>query len=153
MRNLIILFLCFSGILLNAQQEYTWDEYGLKFTLANDFVEEVNSADEFSAAGDAMYFSIFPFKDETINENDITSYTIQIATSLNLQEIDDVDILNINRFKGGYVEGYLDGLKVFLMGLIDPDSDTNFFVLITFTDQDQVATDEAIRMVKSIKKM
>lgn len=135
------------------QQNYTWDEYGLKFTLADDFVEERNDAEEFSAAGDGMYFSIFPFKDETIDESDITSYTIQIAASLNLQEVDDVDILNINKFKGGYVEGYLDGVKVFLMGLIDPNSDTNFFVLITFLDQDNVATDEAVRMVKSIKKM
>jgi hypothetical protein len=138
--------------MLTAQQNYTWDEYGLKFTLANDFVEERNDAEEFSAAGDGMYFSIFPFKDETIDESDITSYTIEIAASLNLQEVDDVDVMNINKFKGGYVEGYLDGLRVFLMGLIDPGSDTNFFVLITFLDHDNVATDEAVRMVKSIKK-
>ncbi|MBK9151478.1 MAG: hypothetical protein IPM26_10960 [Saprospiraceae bacterium] len=153
MRNLIFLIVFFTGSVLHAQQQYTWEEYGLKFTLANDFAEEVNNLDEFSAAGDGMYFSIFPFRDETINESDITSYTIQIAKSLNLQQIDDVDVLDINKFKGGYVEGYLEGMKVFLMGLIDPNSDTNFFVLITFMDQDKVATDEAIRMVKSIRKM
>ncbi|MBK9255318.1 MAG: hypothetical protein IPM42_07520 [Saprospiraceae bacterium] len=145
--------LVFSSSFVVAQQNYTWDEYGLSFMLADDFAEEVNNIEEFSAAGDGMYFSIFPFKDETVTESDITDYTISIAESLQLQEIDDVDVIKLNYFKGGYVEGYKDGLKVFLMGLIDPNSDTNFFVLITFLDQDNVAIDEAVRMVKNIKKI
>jgi hypothetical protein len=136
-----------------SQQNYLWDEYGISFSLADDFVEETNNIDEFSAAGDGMYMSIIPFKDGSIDDSDIVTFTIEIAKSLNLQEIDDVDVLDLNYFQGGYVEGYKDGAKVFLMGMIDPNSDTNFFVIITFLDQDHIATEEAINIVLSINKM
>ena len=150
------IFLIFSFVFLhnsNAQQTYTWNEYGIGFTLADDFVEEANSIDEFSATGDGMSMSIIPFKDSSVSDNDITAYTIEIAQSLNLQEIDDVNVLEMNDFIGGYVEGYKDGVKIFLMGLIDPDTDTNFFVIITFVDQDVNATEEAINIVTSIHKL
>jgi len=136
-----------------AQQEYTWDYYGIGFTLADDFIETTNTEEEFSADGDGMSFSIIPFKDASVSDNDISVYTISIAASLNLEVIDDVNIIALKNFKGGYVEGMLDGTRVFLMGLIDPSSETNFFVIITFADDDEVAVDEAIRMVQSFRKM
>lgn len=146
-----ILFLALS-LSLSAQQQYTWEEYGISFTLADDFKETVNNIEEFSADGDGMSMSIIPFKDESIDDSDITKYTIGIAKSLNLEGIDDVDVISINNFEGGYVEGVKDGAKIFLMGLIDPNSATNFFVIITFIDQDTEAIKEAINICKSIKK-
>ncbi len=149
---LIIATIALSSPLL-AQNEYTWDEYGIKFSLAPDFVEKVNNNEEFSADGDMMSISIIPFKDETIDDSDIAAYTISIAKSINLTSYEDVNVISMNDFKGGYVEGVSDGARIFLMGLIDPISDTNFFVIITFIDQDHIATEEAIRMVKSFHKM
>lgn len=137
----------------SGQQNYTWDEYGISFSLADDFKETVNNIEEFSAVGDGMDMSIIPFKDETIDDTDITGYTMAIAASLNLGRIDDVSTIDFNGFKGGYAEGEKDGVKLFLMGLIDPNSDTNFFVIISFLDQDQNAIDEAINICKSIRKM
>jgi len=155
MKNSLILFISLF-ILVNssiAQQNYTWTEYGISFTLADDFKETVNNIDEFSAEGDGMDLSIIPFKDETIDDNDITGYTMSIAASLKLQRIDGVSVIDINGFKGGYAEGALDGAKIFIMGLIDPNSDTNFFIIITFLDQDENASEEAINICKSIKKL
>lgn len=137
----------------NAQQVYNWDEYGISFTLADDFKETVNNIEEFSATGDGMELAIIPFKDETIDDADINAYTMSIAASLKLQRVDDISVIDINGFKGGYAEGVLDGAKIFIMGLIDPTSDTNFFVIITFLDQDENATAEAVNICTSIKKM
>jgi hypothetical protein len=155
MKTSFILFISAFLFLQNAdaQQVYTWDEYGISFTLADDFKETVNTIDEFSASGDGMELAIIPFKDESIDDTDINAYTMSIAASLNLQRIEDVSVIDINGFKGGYAEGVLDGAKIFIMGLIDPTSDTNFFVIITFLDKDENATEEAVNICTSIKKI
>ena len=150
------LFLVFSVMFIQtnfAQQNYTWSEYGLSFSLADDFKEEVNNAEEFSASGDGMNMAILPFKDGDFDDSDITAFTIAIAASLDLGRVDDVNFIDINGFQGGYAEGEKDGAKIFVMGLIDPNSDTNFFVLITFLDQDENATQEAINICQSIHRM
>lgn len=147
---IMFFFFCFA---INAQQSYNWEYYGISFTLADDFVENVNTADEFSAVGEGMDISIIPFVDGSIDDSDITSYTMSIAASLQLGRLDGVSSININGFKGGYAEGELDGTKIFIMGLIDPDSETNFFVIITFLDDDQNAIEEAINICRSIKKV
>lgn len=136
-----------------AQQSYTWEDYGISFTLADDFRETVSTGEEFSASGDGMELSIIPFADETIDDTDITGYTMSIAASLNLSRIDDISTINFNGFKGGYAEGELDGAKIFLMGVIDPSSANNFFVIITFLDGDTNAMDEAVNICKSIRKI
>jgi hypothetical protein len=138
---------------MDAQHEYTWEEYGISFSLADDFKETVNNIEEFSATGDGMEMSIIPFKDGSIDDNDITTYTMSVAASLKLDKIEDISTIDINGFKGGYAEGVQDGAKIFIMGLIDPDSETNFFVMIVFQDKDQNAIDEAINICKSIHKL
>jgi hypothetical protein len=153
MRNAILflslMILSFSS---HAQQEYVWEEYGLSFSLADDFVEKTNNESEFSADGDGMSMSIIPFKDATIDENDITSFVMTAAASLKLDRIDDVSAIEINGFQGGYAEGVQDGIKLFMMGLIDPDSETNFFVIITFGEGDENAVEEGVEICRSIRK-
>ncbi len=152
--SLILLFASFLSLSTAfSQQNYTWNEYGISFTLADDFKETVNNIEEFSAVGDGMDLSIIPFKDETIDDSDINAYTMSIAASLKLQRIDDVSVIDINGFKGGYAEGASDGARIFIMGLIDPNSDTNFFVIITFLDDDKNASEEAVNICKSIRKL
>ncbi len=136
-----------------SQQYYEWEEYGITFSLADDFEETVNSADEFSAAGDGMELSIIPFKNDEIDASDISTYTMSIASSMDFERIDDISLIEFNGFEGAYAEGVADGIKVFIMGLIDPDSDTNFFIIIAFLDDDQNAIEEAINICTSIEKM
>jgi hypothetical protein len=149
----IILFMASLSVTSNAQQVYEWEEYGLTFDLADDFQESVNTDTEFSAVGDGMAISIFPFADADIDDADITAYTIAAAASLNISDVDDIDMISLNGFKGGYTEVVSDGHKVFIMGLIDPSSDVNFIVVITFADGDGLATQEAIAICKGLHKM
>ena len=64
---------------LGAQKAFEWAEYGLAFDLADDFQETVNTGEEFSAKGDGMSVSIFPFQDETIDDADITARNVGIS--------------------------------------------------------------------------
>jgi hypothetical protein len=150
---MVALVFTFSFLNLFGQQTYVWEAFGITFTLADDFEEVVNNDEEFSAIGDGMEMAILPFSDENIDDNDIVAYTIEVGNSLNLERIDKVNVIKLNGFKGAYVEGMSDGEKIFLMGLIDPDSDANFFVIITFLDDDENAIEEAINICKSFKKI
>ena len=150
---LSVLVLCLLTIPVFAQDAYEWEDYDLEFTLPANFDVTASSGEEFTAEGGGMSFSIIPFDDDSIDSSDITSYTIEIAASLGLDGIDDVDLIDINGFSGGYVEGNQDGVTLFMMGLIDPDSDTNFFVIIAFEEGDTKASNIAVNICKSIKKM
>jgi len=151
---LAILVLSIFGVSQSsAQQAYVWEEYGISFSLADDFAEVTNNQEEFSATGDAMEFAIIPFKDASVSDSDITTFTIGIANSLDLEGVDDVNTIQLNDFQGGYVEGVKDGVKIFLLGLIDPNSETNFFVIITFINEDENAIDEAIAICESLNKL
>lgn len=157
MKRFIILPVLFFGFALNVVQsqkdyDYEWTHHNIIFTLAEDFKEVTNTADEFTASGDGMEFGIFPFSDQTIDQSNITAYTIEIAKYIKLEELDDVDVVELNGLKGAYVEGYKEGARVIVLGFIDPDSDTNFFATITFKDDDDIAEDEAVRILKSLRK-
>jgi hypothetical protein len=78
---------------------------------------------------------------------------MEAAASMELDRVDDVSTIEINGFQGGYAEGVQDGVNVFMMGLIDPDSETNFFVIIAFLEGDGNAIDEGIEICRSIQKL
>jgi hypothetical protein len=139
---------------LNAQQDwdFEWTQHNIIFTLAEDFKVITNTADEFTAKGDGMDFGIFPFDDNTVDQTDMITYTLAIAKSLNMEQLDDVDVIDMNGLKGSYVEGYKDGQRIITLGFIDPESGTNFFAVITFADNDEVAENEAVRMITSLRK-
>ena len=150
---LILLFLT-TTFAVQAQQDwdYEWEHHHISFTLAEDFKTVTNTADEYTAKGDGMEFAIFPFADETIDATDIIAYTTAVGKSLKLEQLDDADVLELNGLEGAYIQGYKEGDRIILVGFIDPLSATNFFALITFGDNDAVAEDEAVRMLKSIRK-
>jgi hypothetical protein len=148
---LIAIFSMFA-ISVSAQTDWEWAQHHIAFTLANDFKPVTNNGEEFTASGDGMEFGLFPFPDQTLDHSDIAAYTIAIATSLELTEVDDADVIEMNGLKGAYVEGFKDGNRIVMLGFIDPATETNFFAFITFADDDQEAENEAIRMIKSFRK-
>lgn len=153
-RLVLLMLVCSATLTVQAQEywDYEWSKYNLAFILPSDFKEVTNTADEFTAVGDGMEFSIFPFNDASIDHADIANFTLAIAKSIELQELDDVDVVEMNGLRGAYAEGYKDGDRIVLLGFIDPVSATNFFATITFGDADEAAEDEAVRMISSIRK-
>jgi hypothetical protein len=151
--GLIALLSLFSNVIYSQDKwDFEWEQHNIAFTLAEDFKTVTNTDDEFSAKGDGMEFSIFPFSDASIDHSNITKYTLDIAKSISLEKLDDVDVIDMNGLEGAYVEGYKEGSRIVLLGFIDPASETNFFCVITFSDDDKEAEDEAVRMIKSLRK-
>ncbi len=134
------------------QVECDWEAYQLYFELPEDFVVTENDSEGFYAEGDAMEFGIFPFADANIDTSDIAYFTLELAAELDLDNYDDADVIeDLNGLEGAYVEGEIDGVRVVLLGIIDPETDTNFFALIKFYDDDEVAEEAAFDIIMSIE--
>lgn len=151
----LTLSICFIFVLLSASAQVTfdWDDQGISFTLPNDFVVVNDGEFEFEAEGDGMEFGLYVFNDDELDADDVADLTFELASSLDLEEVDDAEEIELNGFLGAYVLGYLDGDAIFLLGLMDPDTDTNFYATVTFFDDDDEAEATAFQILESIVRI
>ena len=155
MKNLFFAFSIISIFVLttyssHAQQTWDWDAYEISLDLPLDFEVTKNTANEFEAIGEGMEIYMYIFESD-ISLSEMRETTIEVANDMDLEEWDDVQNINTRGYKGKYVAGYLDGDAVLLCGLINPDNVTNFFVVITFDDEDEVAEEDAFDILDSIR--
>ena len=157
MRNIVSLlsFICLTAISLtaNAQSVNQWDNQSIAFELPDDFVPTLIDDQSFEAEGDGMEFGIYEFLDNEIDEGDIVDFTILLAASLDLDYVDDAYEIDLDGFLGAIIEGAIGEDAVILLGIIDPDSDANYYVVITFFDDDLVADDAATDILASIRRI
>lgn len=137
-RFLSISFLLFTFILssftLTAQRDYHWDTYGIGFSIPGSMQIDANSAAGFEASNNDIYLGIFPFDDENIDSDHLYNSTIEIATELQYDSIEDGGELEIDDFEGYYVIGQKDGISALVVTLLDTESETNVFVVVAFAD-------------------
>lgn len=146
---LMTLLTALSNSSLVAQQTYEWKHYGLEVTVPNDFKVVKNTNEEFEMKGQGMGMYMFLFEgDITVEEMD--EAVAETALSIDMQEVDAAHVIQGDGLDGFYVEGFKDGLRVMLAGMIDPKSQTNFMMLITFYDEDGVAESDAIDIINSV---
>jgi hypothetical protein len=69
---------------------------------------------------------------------------------MKLQEIDIAHKVSVNELEGYYVKGFKDGHRVMFACLGDPNSHTNFFIVITFDDKDKVAEQDSLGIINSL---
>lgn len=131
------------------QDDFEWGN--IAFTLEEDFEIIKNGRKKFEAAGGGLEILVLPFEDDGIDEDDITDFTAHIAINMDLEEIDAAQEINLNGLEGAYVEGYKDGDRVFLLGMINPDSNDNFIAIVTFDDDDSDAEEEALDILSSFR--
>ncbi|MBK8701739.1 MAG: hypothetical protein IPN29_20140 [Saprospiraceae bacterium] len=146
----IILFFAMSFSTLSAQQDYVWEYYGLEVTVPDDFEVVKNSDTEFEMKGVGMGFYMYLFE-EDIAVEDMDVAVVDVANSIAMEEIDAAQVIQGSGLDGYYVEGYKEGLRVMLAGMIDPKTQTNFFMLITFYDTDNVAESDALDIIHSVR--
>ena len=156
MKNLSYLFTLTSILVLSAfycQAQHTWDweAYEVSIDLPNDFKVVQNTSNEFEAEGEGMEIYMYIFESD-ISLREMKDATIEVAHEMELKEWDVVQNIKTRGFKGKYVAGYLNGRAVLLSGLINPDNITNFFVVLTFNDDDEVAEEDAFEILDSIRK-
>ena len=95
-----------------------------------------------------LYMYIWNQKKLTVDEMD--EATVELAKELKLQEVDEEESFKNGDFAGYYVEGFKDGDRVMLAGVVDLQSRTNFFIVITFDDKDAEAEKEALKILENI---
>lgn len=133
-----------------SQQRFVWDYYGLSIEVPDDFKVIKNTHEEFEMSGELMGLYMYIFE-ENISKELLGEAVAETAFALEMSEIDNVFELTGDGLDGYFVEGYKDGMRVMLVGMIDPQSLTNFMTLITFYDHDNVADSDAIDIINSIR--
>lgn len=147
---IIVLFSFFYSHNSIAQEDFEWNN--IAFTLTDDFGLVKEGRNEFTAEGDGVEIKVAAFNDDEIDADDISDFTIALAASMNLEEVDDVAELELNGLEGAYVEGYKNGDRIFLLGMIDPDTDNNFVAIVRFDDEDDFAEETAILVLQSFRQ-
>ena len=149
---LSICLLTITSISASAQQQFVWNYYKVSIMLDNDFKVTKNTDDEFRAQGDGMevYVDVW---EENIAVDDMDEAVARYALKLNMTEIDAAHEVHINGLDGFYVEGFKDGDRVMLAGLIVPNSHANILVEVNFDDKDATAEKDALKILNSIKKL
>jgi hypothetical protein len=140
------------SIAASAQQQVVWNYHKVSMMLHDDFKVTKNTNEEFRAEGDGMevYVDIW---EENIAVEDMDEAVASYALKLKMTEVDAAHEVHVNGLEGFYVEGFKDGDRILLAGLIVPDSHTNIVVEINFGDNDATAEKDALEILNSIKKM
>lgn len=153
-RALLFLSLWLTLSFTNAvdDQVYVWEYYALEVSVPDDFKVVKNTNEEFEMKGDAMGMYMYIFEqDITVNQMD--EAVVEAAIAMEMGEVDAAQVIQGDGLDGFYVEGYKDGARVMLAGMIDPKSQTNFMMVITFYDDDGVAETDAIAIINSVRSL
>lgn len=136
----------------SAQQAFVWEYYQVSMLLHDDFKITKNTDEEFRAEGDGMevYVDVW---EENIAVDDMDAAVAKYALKLKLTEVDAAHEVHINGLDGYYVEGFKDGDRIILAGLIVPNSHTNIIIEINFDDKDTTAENDALEILNSINKL
>jgi len=136
-----------------------WADYNLAFSVPNNFSVTENTDDRFTASGEDMTLHISPYRDETMTAEDVANRALESlnATGVELTLHESVDLQG---FEGYQMVGYgqQDGrdLLFLVLGLIDPDGDTNLAAYMMWwhdESRNDANTKAALKILKSFKKL
>lgn len=140
-------FFAFTSVV---DKTYYWEQYNIEITVPRDFKIVKNTSNEFEMKGDGMELFIYIWNQKKLAVEDMDEATVELAKELKLQEVDEEEAFKNGDFAGYYVEGFKDGDRVMLAGVVDLKSRTNFFIVITFDDKDEEAEKEALKILENI---
>ncbi len=135
--------LCLSAFLSNAQH-YRWDQYGIGFQVARDFVVEENTSTIFDATSSdgEISIAIEPWLDQNVTMDNVADVILNVAADMKFYDGGDVvgDYVEVHDFVGYYIIAapinYADfGYDyVALVILLDAESATNMVISIGYNE-------------------
>lgn len=140
----------FFSFTLPIDKTYYWDDYNIEITVPKDFKITKDTKNEFEMTGDGMELYMYIWNQKAIGVDDIDDATIAAGKEMKLTEVDDEGKFENGDFAGYYVEGFKDGDRIIFAGVVDLKSRTNFFIAITFDDNDDEAEKAAVKILESI---
>lgn len=116
-----------------AQQDWQWAQHGVGFNAPANLRITTNNASEFTAEGSDLVLSIYVEQNGEVTEDQLAEALVAAAEEMKYDEITAADELEIDDFKGYFVEGTKDGIGAFIITLLDKKSSTNLVVVIAYT--------------------
>lgn len=116
-----------------SQQDWQWTQHGVGFNAPANLRITTNNASEFTAEGSDLVLSIYVEQDGEVTEDQLAEALVAAAEEMKYDEITAADELEIDDFKGYFVEGTKDGIGAFIITLLDKKSSTNLVVVIAYT--------------------
>ncbi len=150
--SLIITLQWFTSGFTFVDRTHTWEKYNLQVTVPDDYNVVKNNTEEFELEGNGIQLTLNSFE-QNVSIDELGEATAEAASALNLNGIGEQQELDTNGLEGYYVEGILDEDRVIIAGMIDPDSNANFFVAITFANDDEAAETDAFKILRSVKRL
>lgn len=138
----------FVVVTAQAQTDYTWESYGLSFTVPAGFKETANTDEKFEGSSEGAkvhLFGIYPINDANLTQDNLEEALIEMAAASGM-DVEDADEIEFNGFSGLYAEGEIEGVPTFFACMLDPNGELNFIVTIVHNN-----ADAAIKIMKSIK--
>jgi hypothetical protein len=133
-----------------AQTAYTWEDYGLQFTVPAGFQETASSGEKFEGKSEGQgifLFGLYPLSDASLTSDNLAEMLVELAAETGMK-VGEADAISFNGFEGYYAEGEIEGLPAFFACMLDPEGETNF--VISIIHENAVAV---VNIVTSIKKM
>lgn len=140
--------LCTISIALAQKQLSSCSFLNSTFTLPETMVVSEASEEKFTASNATVHVSVFAIEEENhciveMHQNLLTWAQENGLTDLTSAE----NITNLNGYKGAYLEGVLEGYRVLLIQLVDPDfKSQNLYVWLSYHHENEA---EALALVNS----
>jgi hypothetical protein len=134
-----LLFLGISTLEVCAQDDmeaYTWDNYGMGFSVPKTFDVLESDSSKFSASDSVMNLTIYPVDASGIDTSNMKSLIGQWAINNNVKILSDYQpFTDEGSYSGVLCVGELNSYNVMLMLMIDPVySDIGFYIWISYNN-------------------
>ncbi|MDL2223443.1 hypothetical protein LJB98_05030 [Bacteroidales bacterium OttesenSCG-928-M11] len=130
---------------VSAQQRYTWEQYGLSFSVPKSFQILENTAESFEAENEEMSLTIELLDYEGLSPEFMGTLLGQMAKDSGMRNA-EVGELVLTTLEGAYIEGEIKGVNVIYIVLMDTDSNIALLGSIVYEDGYEVP---ATRIVNS----
>lgn len=121
------------AVSVNAQQTFTWKQYGLSFKVPSNFKVVENTAESFEAESTNIHLAIEVMDYEGISADTMGEMLGELANEMNMKS-PEIGELMLTTLAGAYIEGKVDGVNVCLVLLMDTDSNIALLASVTYAN-------------------
>ncbi|MDL2257386.1 hypothetical protein LJC06_04190 [Bacteroidales bacterium OttesenSCG-928-I14] len=130
--------LLLTSLAINAKDTYTWKQYGLSFSVPEDFDVLKNNEESFEAENDEIYLSIEVLDYDGLTPEFFGELLGQMAISSEMEDA-EVGELRLTTLEGAYIEGVVGASNVIYVILLDTDSNIALIASIVYEDGNERA--------------
>jgi hypothetical protein len=132
--TLLLVFFTFGLRAQSDLEPYTWDTYGMAFSIPKTFSVLENDSVKFSAADSLVNLTIYPVDATGIDSTNMDSLLGQWASQNNVEVLSNYEPFNDEgNYFGILCVGTLNSYSIMLMLAIDPDyKDTGFYIWFSY---------------------